>query len=67
MTNEPQRTSARRLNIAKIHKKNASRLASLSRSRKKLVGVVIGLFRDFKCACFIAFKARTFNGEVRSE
>ena len=34
---------------------------------QKLVGVVIGLFLDFKCVCFVAFKARTVIGEVRSE
>ena len=54
-------------NIPKNPQEKCKQVGFFVKVKNKLVGVVIGLFLDFKCAFFIAFKARTFIGEVRSE
>ena len=53
--------------IAKNLQEKCKQLGFFVKVKKKLEDVVIGLSLDFKYACFIAFEARTFTGEARSE
>ena len=55
-------------NIAKLNlQEKCQQVGFFVKVKKKLEEVVIGLSLDFKYACFIAFEARTFTGEVKSE
>ena len=60
-------THFRNPNIAENLQEKCKQVGFFVKVKKKLEDEDVGLSLDFEYACFIAFEARTFTGEVRSE